>query len=278
MRKISILIALFSVLVIYNANAQNCCKPSLSMKAMALMPDFKAAHEAPLPFNFTPVNGKMMTFPVAGGTSGGAFFIPSKKTSNKVLLVFHEWWGLNDYIKQEAEKLQVSLGDVDVYAVDLYDGKVASEPEEAGKLMGGLKAERGKAIVDGLIKHIGTGKKIATIGWCMGGTWSFNGAMGAGNEAVGCVMYYGFPEADDKKIKPLKADVLYIRGNQDKFITKESVDQFGTRVKATKHNFTLHSYDAPHAFANPSNPKFDKDASEEAYGISVKFLKSKLGQ
>ena len=239
--------------------------------------DFKLAHEAPLPLSYTPEGGSMLQFPTENGPKGNAFYLPSPKPSNKILIVFHEWWGLNDYIKKEAERLQHSLGDVNVYAVDLYDGNVAADADAAGKLMGKLDPKRGATIIQGLLKQIGNNKKIATIGWCMGGSWSFTGTVLAGSQAVGCVMYYGFPDEDDTHIKPLKADVLYFRASQDKYITEESVKKFGKKIKDYGHKFTLYSYDAVHAFANPSNPKYDAVHAEEAYTISIKFLREKLG-
>ncbi len=277
MKKLLLLVSSIAILSV-NAKAQNCCAKPGSMQALAMNVDFKGAHEAPIPFTYESENGSMVSFSTTDGKTSNAFFLPSKHPTNKVVLVFHEWWGLNDYIKREAEHIQQSLGgDVDVYAVDLYDGKVATTADEAGKLMGSLDAKRGAAIVEGIIKRAGPSKKIATIGWCMGGSWSFNASVMAGTEAAGCVMYYGFPESDIKKIKPLKADVLYIRGTEDKFIQKEGVDAFGKNVKAVGRNYTQKDFPAEHAFANPSNPKYDVKSATIAMDITIKFLKEKLG-
>ena len=83
--------------------------------------------------------------------------------TNKYLLLFHEWWGLNDYVKREAEKLQKDLGNVNVYAIDLYDGKVASTQDSAGKYMQGMSPERAASIVKGLISTLDKKAEIATI-------------------------------------------------------------------------------------------------------------------
>ena len=261
---------------IANSRAQNCCRQP-DMKMLALNTDFKAAHEPPTPFTYASEKGKMIQFPTSGGGSGNAFFVPAGEPTKKVLLVFHEWWGLNDYIKREAENWQKDLGNVDVYAVDLYDGQVATDPEMAGKLMNALDPKRGAAIIEGVLKQIGKGKQIATIGWCMGGSWSFTGTLLAGKDAAGCVMYYGFPESDAKKVKTVKADVFYVRANKDNFISREAVDKLGEQVRAAGHKFDLKTYEAVHAFANPSNPKYDVKAATEAHALSEKFLKQKLG-
>lgn len=280
MKAISIFIAAIMLLSVNLSNAQSCCKKPVgsSMQALALNASFKASHEAPLPLEYAAKKGEMITYTVPGGADGHAFKVPADVETDKVLIVVHEWWGLNDYIKREAENWQEYLGSkVTVYAIDLYDGKVAATPDEAGKIMNEMKPERAQAIINGLVIKIGKGKKIATLGWCMGGSWSFAATLTAGKEAAGCVMYYGFPEKDEKRIKLLNTDVLYIYGTQDNFIKKTDVETFGKDVKATGHSFELHSYNAVHAFANPSNPKHDKKATAEAQAISIAFLKKHLG-
>ncbi|MEI8279095.1 MAG: dienelactone hydrolase family protein [Bacteroidota bacterium] len=279
MKKLVLLFAVYMTsLVTVSAQRHSCCAPSTDGPALALQSDFIADHLAPNPLDYTPeATSSMLQFTTTSGNNGTAFYVPSGKPTKKVLILCHEWWGLNDYIKREAEHWQKMLGDVDVYAIDLYDGKVASTPDDASKYMSALDQARGEAIVKGLLQKIGNDKEIVTLGWCMGGTWSFNTTLAAGNHAKGCVMYYGFPESDVKRIKTLKTDILYIYGSQDKYITKDAVETLGKEVKAAGHKFELHAYDAVHAFANPSNPKFDKVHADEAEAISLKFIKSKLG-
>jgi carboxymethylenebutenolidase len=272
--------SIFSLLLILASTPmqgqKSCCPKPSEMQALALNTDFKEAHLAPLPFEYAPAKGSMITFPIEGGKDGNAFYVPSEGPCMKVLLVFHEWWGLNDYIKKEAELWQSKLGDIDVYAIDLYDGQVATTPDEASKLMSSLDPVRAEAIIKGVLKKIGN-KKVATIGWCMGGSWSFAGTLLANENAVGCVMYYGFPEKNLSKVKQLKSDVLYIYGTQDKFIKKLDVDAFGKRIEAIGYKFEFKSYNADHAFANPSNPKYNKQAAGDANAEAFKFLQQHLG-
>jgi len=268
----------FLLFALNKATAQSCCKKPTDMQLLAFNKAFKDAHLPPNPISFTPEKGSMIQFHVpGGGYDGNAFYVPADSPSDKVLLIFHEWWGLNDYIRKEAEKWQKLLGGkVSIYAIDLYDGKEAVTPDEAGKLMGSLDPNRGETIINGLLQRIGNGKHIATLGWCMGGSWSFTGAVAAGHEAVGCVMYYGFPEKNPDRIKALRCDVLYIRGSKDAFIKAADVDAFETKVKVSGHDFTLDSFDAVHAFANPSNPNYDIKSATDAQNISLKFLKDKF--
>lgn len=259
------------------AYAQSCCEKSgVDFQALALNTDFQASHLAPEPLNYAPETGSMMTYETKDGKTGNAFYVPSDAPTDKVLIIFHEWWGLNDYIKREAERWQKELGNIDIYAVDLYDGKVALDAASAGKLANGLDEKRGEYIVSGLLAHIGKDKRIGTLGWCMGGTWSLKAAIMAGNQANACVMYYGFPKEDDEEIKTLKTDVLYIWASRDKHITRNVVEGLQRNVEATGHKFSWYTFDADHAFANPSNPVYDKQSAAQAEQLAVSFLKEKM--
>ncbi|MBX7202182.1 MAG: dienelactone hydrolase family protein [Bacteroidia bacterium] len=255
---------------------QTCCMLPTHGAEFTSDKNFQQAHQNPLPFKFTTENGRMISFPVKGGANASAFYVPAKTNSNKVLLVFHEWWGLNDYIKKEAEDWQAALGDLDVYAIDLYDGKVAVNQEEAAKLMNALQPERALQIINGLLRMIGDNKEIATLGWCMGGSWSFQAAIEAGGQSKACVMYYGFPEKDAKRLEAIQSDILYIQATQDKFITNEAVQQFQDKLHKAGRKITVIPFNAEHAFANPSNPQFNKTFTLEARLKVIEYLKNAL--
>ncbi len=277
-KKLSFFIALLFCMA-NNSYAQSCCSQhGATWQAMALNTDFKEAHLPPDPLDYTPPeNAGMIQFETQqAGAHGMAYYIPSDQPTSKVLIVFHEWWGLNDYIKREAENWQKMLGNVDVYAVDLFDGKVADSPALASKISSEMDTKRAETIIKGLLSHIGKDKQIATLGWCFGGAWAFTAGVLAGNNSVGIVDYYGFPEKEEKNIKPLQSDVLYIYATKDKFITANLVADFQKQVEATGHKFTMHSFDAVHAFANPSNPKHDALAAKQAEQFAKKFLMEKL--
>src|SRR4051812_15158084 len=112
-----------------SAQMPACCIKPTGMGALASTTAFIAAHEPPLPFYYQSNNGSMITFNTEDAKTGRAWYLPSSAATNKVLVIFHEWWGLNDYIEREAQRWQDSLGNVDIYAVDLYDGKIATSPE-----------------------------------------------------------------------------------------------------------------------------------------------------
>lgn len=253
-----------------------CHTPANAMSEFAANPDFQMLHENPLTFHYQGA-GETVTFPTSDGKTASGFLLKSPKKSDKWLFVYQEWWGLNDYVKQEAAKLHKDLGDVNVLALDMYDGKVGTTREEAGKLMQSAPAERLAAITKGGIQYAGSNAKIASIGWCFGGMLSLQNAIAGGDQVVGCVMYYGRPESDVEKLRKLNTDVLGIFGSQDQGIPPATVAKFEEDMKAAGKKVTIKMYDAVHAFANPSNPKYDANAAADAYQLSLAYLKKKLG-
>lgn len=272
--------SLFLVNTSFAQSTHSCCQGTSTTKFAMLGKNesFKSSHLSPLPFHFVPSKGKMVSIKTSEGKEAMVFEVKADKHTDNYIFVIHEWWGLNDYIKQEAEKLQQELGSVHVIALDLYDGKIADNKDDASKYMSEAKEERIRAIITGAITYAGTNARIQTIGWCFGGGWSLQASIMAAKQGAGCVMYYGMPETDLKKMQALSAPVLGIFASQDGWITPEKVSMFETEMKKYNKEITVRSFNADHAFANPSNPKFDKAASDEAHQLSIKFLKEHLVQ
>jgi carboxymethylenebutenolidase len=256
----------------------SCCNPISATEQFAMLASdkkFMTSHDAPLPFTYYSTSGTDITFKAADGADAHGWMVKAAKATNYYLFVIHEYWGLNDYIKQETEKLSNELG-VNAIAIDLYDNKVASTPDEAGKLMQSVKTERAANIIKGAYAYAGANAKVFTIGWCFGGGWSLQTALLGGKQAVGCVMFYGMPEQDVNKLKTLNCDVIGFFAEKDGWITPKVVDQFKDNMKAAGKNVTTYEYDAVHAFANPSNPKYNKQATEDAYSKAIPFIKERM--
>jgi carboxymethylenebutenolidase len=280
----TIRLLLLTLLAPLAAMAQNssdditvCHTPATEKFALfAQNKDFNMAHPDPLPYVHQSETGKMITFKAPDGKDGNGYVLMAKKKTNNWIFVFQEWWGLNDHIKREAEQLYKDLGNVNVLAVDMYDGKVTAAREEAGKLMGEFKQERGNNIVKGAIAFAGKDAKIGTVGWCFGGGQSMQATLTAEKQAVACVIYYGMPETDVNRLKNLNCDVLNIWPTQDQWINKDVITKFEAAMKEAGKNVTTKSYDADHAFANPSNPKFNKEYTADAYKSTLEFFKARL--
>jgi carboxymethylenebutenolidase len=240
----------------------------------ASTPAFAGMHPSPMVVNPENLLGKMMTFDAADGKQANAYFIAAKKKSNKYLIVIQEWWGLNENIKMEADKYYTDLGDVNVIAVDMYDGKVAATPDSAMKLMRGADMGRMTAIMQGAIKYAGSKASIYSVGWCFGGMWSLQTAILAGPQAKGSVMYYGRPETNMDKLKSIQCDIIGFFGNLDQSPSPTMVNDFEKNMKEAGKNLSVNRYQAGHGFANPSNPSYNAAAKEDAYAKAIAFLKA----
>lgn len=245
-------------------------------KAEASTASFAMMHDNPITYIAADPLGKAVTFKAADGSNAMGYEIRSKKKSNKWLFVIQEWWGLNDYIKKESETYYNDLEDVNVIALDLYDGKIAATADSAMKLIQSVKTDRLESIIKGAIAYAGTDAKIYTVGWCFGGMWSLQSTLLAGKQAAGCVMFYGRPENNVEKLKTLNCDVIGFFGNKDRSPSPEVVNKFEADMQAAGKKLIANKYDAGHGFANPSNPVFNKEAAADAHAKAVAFLKERM--
>lgn len=249
--------------------------PNDNMAQFALDPEFQALHPAPLAINFEGL-GKSITYKTADGVDASGYLVKAKKKSNKWLFVYQEWWGLNDHIRQMADTYYKDLGEnVNVLAVDMYDGKSTDNPQEAGKLMSTVKEPRLESIVNGAISFAGKKAKIANVGWCFGGSWSLRSALQGGKHTIGSVIYYGMPVRDVEKLKTLNSDVLGLFATETR-ISKEVIEEFAASMKAAGKKLDYKIFDGVHGFANPSNPKHDPALTKEAYAMALGYLKTKF--
>lgn len=212
----------------------------------------------------------------AGGrTVSASLALPKAERAPAVLLV-HEWWGLNDQIKSVAAEL--AREGMMALAVDLYDGKTTSNPDEAGKLMQAVNAD---AATDTLVSwiawlkdHPRTTGKVATMGWCFGGGWALNAAVATPVDAT--VIYYGRVDLGEDRLKNLKGPVLGHFATRDGWITREMVDRFASRMAALGKPLTVYWYDADHAFANPTGGRYDAEDAALAWSRTLAFLQENI--
>jgi carboxymethylenebutenolidase len=224
------------------------------------------------------LSGMEITDKVDGKPLHGYLSKPDGKGPFPSVIMIHEWWGLNKNIKEAADKLAKN-GYV-VLAVDLYKGKLATNPDEANKFMGDVKKEEAMETLNSAyswLKKYPASKdgKIGTIGWCFGGGYSLQAGLNLPKvDAV--VIYYGLLESDPKVLSKLKGPVLGIFGNQDGWINTKMVNGFEGGLTEAKVVHSINRYDADHAFANPSNPKYNQTAEADAWGKTLAFFNQNL--
>ncbi|MBT1703031.1 dienelactone hydrolase family protein [Chryseosolibacter indicus] len=251
--------------------------PTEKFAMFASNKDFNAEHQIPRVYrHVSEEGGKMIKFQTPDGKEANGYYLKAKNKTDNWILVFQEWWGLNDNIKRQSEELYKELGNVNVLALDMYDGKVGSDRETAARYMQEFKQDRGDAIVKGALQFAGKRAKVGTLGWCFGGGQSILATLNAGKQAVACVIYYGMPVDDVAKLKTLNTDVLGIFATKDKYISPNVVQKFEESMKAAGKNVTVKNYNAEHGFANPSNEIYDKEAAADAWKHTVAFFRGRL--
>lgn len=196
------------------------------------------------------------------------------------ILVFHEWWGLNDNIKSMANQL-AAQGYV-ALAADLYGGRIANQPDAARALMEQALADpdsmrQNLRQAHAYVKEQVKATRVGTIGWCFGGGVSLNAGLLLGDQLDAVVVYYGHVNGNAEELKPLKAPLLGFFGAADQGIPVDSVHAFEDTLKKLGKSVEIHIYDgASHAFANPSGGNYKPDAAADAWQKSLAFLAEHL--
>ena len=271
---LTLLVAAMLFLSACGDQSQSSDQESEGMGQFASEQEFKDAHEKPEDINLDE-KGSWVEFDTPDGQTGKAYALMTKEASSDYLFVIHEWWGLNDQVKKEAERLHEELG-VNVMALDMYDGNVTDDPNKAGEYMQGVQQDRLEAIVNGALAKAGPEARVGTIGWCFGGGWSLRSSILAGDQGIGCVIYYGMPVENAADLAPLKADMLGIFAKSDKWINEEVIGNFENLAAATNKKIDSHWYEADHAFANPSSPRYNESAAQDANAKALAFLKERF--
>lgn len=193
------------------------------------------------------------------------------------IVLIHEWWGLNDNIKQMADNL-ASHGYV-ALAVDLYGVPAAMTADEARQLTSSYDPQAGienmNAAVDYLLEnqHV---LSIGSIGWCFGGGESLNLALN--NDMMDAtVIYYGRLTTDTEQLSAISWPVLGIFGALDQGIPPETVRQFEAALNQLEIENEIHIYEnANHAFANPSGDRYAPEAAQDAWEKTLAFFENTL--
>jgi dienelactone hydrolase len=184
-----------------------------------------------------------------------------------VILIVHEWWGLNDYAISRAKQL-ASLGYL-AMAIDMYgNGQQADNPEQAGKLATPFYQQpaMAKARFDAALAKVKTltqadTNQIAAIGYCFGGAQVLNMArLGSPLKAV--VSFHGNLVGVPADKNNLKARVLVCHGDADPFVPATEVIQFKKQMDSIGADYSFKSYaGATHAFTNPNATAMGKKYS-----------------
>jgi carboxymethylenebutenolidase len=234
----------------------------------------------------------LLTLPAMAATSKDVSYKSGDETVHAILytpegkgpfpgiVVIHEWWGLNDWVKGQASKL-ADQGYA-ALAIDLYRGKVATTPEEAHEIMRGVPEDRAKRDLEAAFQFLAAQpnvkpNRIGAIGWCMGGGYALDLALEEPRLAADVINYGAMP-TDPAAISKINAPMIGFFGALDRGITPDDVKQFGAAMDKLGKKIDVTIYpDAGHAFENPNNKDGYRAAdAADAWSKTVVFLASTL--
>ncbi len=212
------------------------------------------------------MKNETLNFDTAGGATTAYVALPEESNSNnRAIIIIHEYWGLNDHIKDIAERY-VGEGFTAI-APDLYRGKTAQTPDEAAKLMSALQLEDG---LDTITKTITTATEKYKIlqfgitGFCMGGTYALQAVCHLEGLSAAAPFYGDIP--DEMTLKNLKAPVIFISAKQDKWINTGKIAELERIAKVNTLPIESVKYDADHAFFNNTRPEvYNEEAAKDAW-------------
>jgi len=225
-------------------------------------------------------DSKSVSYKSGDETVQALLYTPTGKGPFPAIIVIHEYWGLNDWIKDQAAKL-ADEGYVTL-AIDLYRGKVATTPDMAHEIMRGVPEDRAKRDLHGAFEFLQSQPnvrkdRIGSIGWCMGGGYSLDVALQEPTLAAD-VINYGHLATDPEAIKKINAPILGLFGGQDHGITPDDVHKFEATVKQLGKKIDVRIYDdAGHAFENPNNKDgYRPEDAVDAWNRTVGFFAATL--
>lgn len=255
--------------------------PQQQADAMAAMHHDDAPVASPAALQTPPagsVERQAVVYGNAGGKSLKGYFARPAKAEKGLpgVIVFHEWWGLNDNIRSMADQL-AAQGYV-VLAADMYGGQAADKPDAAQALMQAALSDipavdaNIQAAYD-YLKGTAGAAKVGTVGWCFGGSMSFEAGQALSGKTAATVIYYGFVNDKPEQLEKLKAPVLAFFGAQDGGIPQSTVQAFQKGLEALGRKPQVQVYtDAGHAFANPSGKNYRKADADDAWKQTLAFL------
>ena len=225
-------------------------------------------------------DGNPVSYKSGDETVQGMLYAPPGKGPFPGIIVIHEWWGLNDWVKEQGAKL-AGEGYV-ALAVDLYRGKVATTPEEAHELMRGVPDDRAARDLRAAFMFLQSQPnvkkdRIGSIGWCMGGGYSLQVALQEPTLKVD-VINYGHLATETDSLKRINAPILGLFGGQDRGITVDDVKKFQQSLQGLDKKVEIHIYpNAGHGFENPNNKDgYRADDAADAWRRTVDFLADTL--
>lgn len=226
------------------------------------------------------VTSEMVTYPDQDGEElPGYLARPADSTPAPAIIVIQEWWGLNEHImdvtRRFAEQGYVAL------APDLYKGAVATEPDEARKLVMDLDMQEAvseivQAIDFLLTQEYVSGEKVGVVGYCMGGGLVLQTAV-ASDRVGAAVPYYGSLLSPEQAAQ-VQAPVQAHYGTADRFDLNALAEMAAIIEEQAGQPAEVYTYEgAPHSFFNDTAESYHPEAAQQAWERTLAWFEQYLG-
>ncbi len=219
--------------------------------------------------------------PVNGNGAYAYVAQPDDDQAHPGVVMIQEWWGIEPHVLDLAHKLAEQGFTVAV--PDLYHGKVATEPNDAERMMMMVTSNVNKAVQE-IMGALNTlrempmvePKKLGLIGFCMGGFLAMTVASRYPELGAVVAFYAAGFDPTPEEVQALNVPVLAIYGNQDPWNPKELIEKVGRMYKETGKDVTVKVFNAGHAFLNPNHGDYREEAATQAWPQAIEFLKDHL--
>ena len=223
--------------------------------------------------------GEKVSFTV-NGQKGEGWFAKPASGKGPAVVVIQEWWGLVPHIKDVTDRF-AKEGFV-ALAPDLYHGKTTASPDEAGRLLMEMDAERaGREIAAAgaylLNRPECATKKVGIVGFCMGGALAQYAATSNPNVGAAVSFYGGFKKVP-LRWENLSCPILLIYGEMDEGVPASDAKPLADKLKALgKKVETIIFRGAPHAFFNDTRPGiYREECAKDAWQRTVAHFRAHL--
>lgn len=244
-------------------------------------PEPAASVESPAPAGRTVVSDTLPYAEVNEELVYGHFVFPSDMIEPlPAVIIIHEWWGLDDTVREAADRL-AAQGYI-VLALDLFAGRTANDVAAARSLMLGVVEDQASATENveqalAFVVETAGAPGVAALGWGLGGSWALNTAILAADDLDAAILFYGQVSDEPERLQPITAPLLGFFGEEDRGVIAADVRAFEVALEelGKRADITIVP-GAGHGFANPASRNYDPELASETWDRALEFLASEL--
>ncbi|MEW8626637.1 MAG: dienelactone hydrolase family protein [Candidatus Thiodiazotropha sp.] len=203
-------------------------------------------------------------------------YLTGSSESKGGILILHEWWGVKPHNRQWAD--QLADAGYQALVVDLYDGRVTDDAEQAAQWMREIDQQAADRKLIAAIDYLSqAGRKMAVYGCSFGGKEAMRASLLKPQQVDATAIAYCRMETDATKLAALQGPVLAIYAEQERNWPEKQQLFEQAMGEAGRHTLSV-SYDAAHGFTNPTSPRYDEAADKAAWQVVIDFMRREIAE